>query len=589
MKIKERFSSMLRRYGWRGLLRNASCKLLRLVGVKASRWNLYALRLSQSDIAGFDRELAGYAFRELSLEDFRRQAPLNPEWFTPEKINNMEKGFAIKGNHAYGLYEGELLICYGWIGLERFGLEAMRLLPTDGYLWDAYTHPAFRGNRLHKALNFRRLSAIAQYNKSRAVVVVADYNRASRQTYERTGYCRIDMFWCYSLWGRRERTTSRYRRLPACTDAVVVGGNHHNTLWVARSLGMAGYRPTVIVVCDRKKSFVAYSRYIRRTFVVHTDEEMVEVLRNRLHFEGKTMIFTSSDSAAACLDRYFDDLSNHYDLFNCAGRTGELSHWMNKDVMVDLAAKSGFTIPQSERVDLENVTDDIFDRQPFPCIVKPLKSCEGHKTDFRICDDSASLRKVFSELQPGGRYVQVQQYIRPDYEISVLCFRHRPSGVCAIPGLLYKLGTCQSTFSLGMITYAQVRKSLAPLVDEATIKRFLEKIDYHGLCSIEFFVKDDVAYFLEINLRIDCDLFVYTSAGCNMPRLFMELTQDSRIVPAKEQLHISKEVTGMTEISFVKYTWRHPLRMLRVLWKTDCYSIFSWKDPLPFIFKFVHP
>lgn len=589
MKIKERFASIRKRYGWGGLFRNAGSKLLGLVGMHASRWHLYALRQSKSDIGNLNWERSGHPFRELSLEDFHRQALLNPEWFTPGKMADMEKGLAIEGNHAYGLYEGELLICYGWISLKCFGLNPTPLLPTDAYLWDAYTHPAFRGRRLHTDLSHYCIQRAFGYGKLRVVVIVADYNRASSQTYKWLGFRLTDTFWRYSLGQGRERTTMHYKRLPACTDVIVVGGSHYNTLWVIRSLGMAGYRPTVIVVCENKKSFVTYSQYINHSFMVRTDEEMVDLLRNKLHFGSKTMIFTSSDSAAACLDRHFDDLSTHYYLFNCAGRAGKLSHWMNKDVMVDLAAKSGFTIPQSERVDLEYITDDIFDRQSFPCIVKPLKSSEGHKTDFRICNNSTSLRKVFSELKSTCRYIQVQQYIQPDYEISVLCFRHRPSGVCAIPGLLYKLGTCQSVYNLGMPTYTRVRHSLTPLVNEDVIRRFTEEIDYHGLYSIEFFVKDDVAYFLEINLRVDGDLFVYTSAGCNMPRLFMELTQDSRIVPAEEQLHISKEVTGMTEISFVKYTWRHPLRMLRVWWKTDCYSIFSWKDPLPFIFKFIHP
>lgn len=589
MKIKERFASMRKRYGWYGCFINAGAKLLNIIGVNASRCHLYALRLSQTDIDDFDKKLSGYAFRELSLEDFCRQALLNPGWFTPAKMTDVEKGLAIEGNHAYGLYEGELLVCYGWISLKYFGLRPTPLLPTDAYLWDAYTHPAFRGRRLHSYLNYCLIRRCVRQGKSRIVVIVADYNRASSQTYKRLGFRLTDTFWRYSFWKSRERTTMHYKRLPACTDVVVVGGSHNNTLWVIRSLGMAGYHPTVIVACDRKKSFVTHSKYIRRAFVVRTDEEIFEVLHSRLHFEARTTVFTSSDGAAACLDRHFDELSDHYDLFNCAGQQGKLSRWMDKSVMVEQAVKSGFTIPQSEHVDLERITDESFARLPFPCIVKPLKSSEGHKTDFRICDDRNMLCKAFAELKSSCRYVQVQQYIRPDYEFSILCFRHRTSCVCAVPGLLRKLATCRSISSLGMSTYARVQKTLAPLADEETVKRFLEDIDYHGLCSIEFFVKDNVSYFLEINLRVDGNLFIYTSAGCNMPRLFMELTQDSRIVPTEEQLHISKEVTGMTEISFVKYTWRHPLRMLRVWWKTDCYSIFSWKDPLPFIFKFVHP
>lgn len=589
MKGMERFASMRKRYGWGGLLRNASGKLLRLAGLNVSRWYMYAIPVAETDFNDLDRKLTGYPFKELCLEDFRRQTVLNPDWFTPAKMDDVERGLGIEGNHAYGLYEGELLVCYGWISLERFGLSEERLLPTDAYLWDAYTHPAFRGKRLHKYLSIMCLRSIAGYGKSRAVVIVANYNRASRQTYERSGYCLINKFWRYSLWKRPERTTTRYHQLPACTDVVVVGGSHNNTLWVARSLGMAGYCPTIVIVCDREKSFVTRSKYIRHSFVVRTDEEAVELLRSELRFKGKTVVFASSDGAAACLDRHFEELSERYCLFNCSGRQGELSRWMDKGTMVKQAAQSGFVIPRSTHVDLESVTGDIFRSTTFPCIVKPQKSSEGHKTDFRICNDKSSLEQAFSEIRPVCRYVQVQQYIRPDYEISVLCFRHRASGICAVPGLLRKLATCQSVSSLGMSTYAQVRKSLEPLVDENVVRRFLDTIDYHGLCSIEFFVKDGIPYFLEINLRVDGNLFIYTTAGCNMPRLFMELMQNPCYVPSKEQLRIDREVIGMTEVSFVKYTWKHPLLMLRVWWQTECYSIFSWKDPLPFLFKFIHP
>lgn len=589
MTFKERFTDMKKRYGWGGLLRNAMEKLLGLVRLHVSRWHMYALPLSDEDIAGFAEKLSGHAFRELTLKDFTKQAVLNPEWFTPAKVRDMERGLAIKGNHAFGLFNGDLLICYGWISLNRFGVDSARLLPTDAYLWDVYTHPDYRGKRLQSCLTHYCLVRGIECGKSRAVVVVADYNRASRRTYKRTGFQIIDRFWNYSFGHENKHTTAHYHRFPANTDVVVVGGSHYNTLWVARSLGLAGYRPTVIVVCDHDKSFVTRSRYIRHSFVVSTDEEMVDVLRNELHFTGRTMVFASSDSAAAGLDRHFDELSARYFLPNCGGRQGELSRWMKKDVMVEQAGICGFTVPRSVQVDLENRPAADLDGIPFPCIVKPLKSSEGHKTDFRICKDSDALLKAFSELQADCRHVQVQQYIRPDYEISVLCFRHRAAGICAVPGLLKKLATCQSVSNLGMPTFAQVLKKLTPLVNEDIVKRFVETIDYHGLFSIEFFVKDGVPYFLEINLRVDGDLFVYTTGGCNMPRLFMELTQNPERELSDKRLHISREAYGMTEISFVKYTWRRPLHMLRVWWQTDCYSIFSWRDPLPFLFKFIHP
>ena len=45
--------------------------------------------------------------------------------------------------------------------------------------------------------------------------------------------------------------------------AIVVGGDHYNTLWIIRSLGLAGYLPIAIIVTeDGRKSFVSHSKYL---------------------------------------------------------------------------------------------------------------------------------------------------------------------------------------------------------------------------------------------------------------------------------------------------------------------------------------
>ena len=368
-------------------------------------------------------------------------------------------------------------------------------------------------------------------------------------------------------------------------DVVVIGGDHYNTLWVVRSLGIMGFKPTIVVVNPLKKcSFVTKSKYVFTAYVVSDEVEMLELL-NKLSFLERVVLFSSCDSVSDVIDQNYDELKKKYILPNCGEQQGMLSYWMDKRVMTELAVKLGFNIPYSAEINLRNgqfsLPDDI------PCVLKPLKSSAGQKTDFRICVSRDELEKALISLRIHCSSVLLQEYIKPDFEISVLGMRSRAIKQNLVPGLLYKTGTCQSVHNMGMPTYAYVEESLEPYVDRTVVDNFLNNIDYDGLYSIEFFVSEGKSCFLEINLRVDGDLFVYTTGGVNMPYLWAQLSMGMPIDNSSIRLK-RKRTYGMTEISYLKYLkWNEPLKIIAEWWKTDCYSIFSWKDPLPFIYKFI--
>ena len=370
-------------------------------------------------------------------------------------------------------------------------------------------------------------------------------------------------------------------------DVVVIGGDHYNTLWVVRSLGIMGFKPTIVVVNPLKKcSFVTKSKYVFTAYVVSDEVEMLELL-NKLSFLERVVLFSSCDSVSDVIDQNYDELKKKYILPNCGEQQGMLSYWMDKRVMTELAVKLGFNIPYSAEINLRNGQFSLPDDIPYPCVLKPLKSSAGQKTDFRICVSRDELEKALISLRIHCSSVLLQEYIKPDFEISVLGMRSRAIKQNLVPGLLYKTGTCQSVHNMGMPTYAYVEESLEPYVDRTVVDNFLNNIDYDGLYSIEFFVSEGKSCFLEINLRVDGDLFVYTTGGVNMPYLWAQLSMGMPIDNSSIRLK-RKRTYGMTEISYLKYLkWNEPLKIIAEWWKTDCYSIFSWKDPLPFIYKFI--
>lgn len=50
-------------------------------------------------------------------------------------------------------------------------------------------------------------------------------------------------------------------------NVLVIGGGHHNTLGVVRSLGREGYQIELILIDEKQRSFVSASKYVS---VCHT-------------------------------------------------------------------------------------------------------------------------------------------------------------------------------------------------------------------------------------------------------------------------------------------------------------------------------
>ena len=100
-------------------------------------------------------------------------------------------------------------------------------------------------------------------------------------------------------------------------NVVVVGGDHYNTLWLVRSLGMGGFNVTVVIInsCS-PKSFVCKSRYCKDSYIVNDFGEMIHQLY-QLSFSYKVPVFTNGDAVAEALDEFYDSLSQKYILHHC--------------------------------------------------------------------------------------------------------------------------------------------------------------------------------------------------------------------------------------------------------------------------------
>ncbi len=290
---------------------------------------------------------------------------------------------------------------------------------------------------------------------------------------------------------------------------IVFGNDHTNNVGVIQSLGLAGIR-SVGLLFGGKTDFVISSKFTDKIITAKDPQACVEkLLMENTEKDVMTPIIACSDAAALALESNKDRLKEHY-LFEYSTNYS-LSVLSKKELQVKLAKEAGFNVPQTWNLgETKSIPNDVC----YPCLIKPLVSSEGAKTDIRVCRTREELEKNLNSLTY-TKCVLLQQYIERDYEVSILgC--GLSSGKCLIPAIENKLTLYPKYVGLECLVNMQ------PL-EEGTIKscieNLVETIGYVGLFSVEMMhcKEDGQFYFTEINLRNDGAEAFLTKYGANLP------------------------------------------------------------------------
>lgn len=126
---------------------------------------------------------------------------------------------------------------------------------------------------------------------------------------------------------------------------IIIGGFHHNTYGLIRSLGEVGINSDVILEpCQPKVNWLFASKYIIRTYILSEDENLVDYLLNTYSDEKeKPVVYCGSDSSISLLDNAYNLLKEKFYIFNANGKQGRINHYMNKEAMFPLAEECGLT------------------------------------------------------------------------------------------------------------------------------------------------------------------------------------------------------------------------------------------------------
>lgn len=365
-------------------------------------------------------------------------------------------------------------------------------------------------------------------------------------------------------------------------EIITIGGNHHNTLSILRSLGEKGIKSLLIILSEDPKPYVSYSKYIKDFRVIKKIEEIRTALYELHKSKEKAIIIACADTIASYIDINRDSLSKDFILPGSLEQ-GRITQLMNKNTMMQLAIDSGLSVPKSWIVYLNNI--DNIDNIEYPCIVKPLVSKNGSKADIVICNTEDELKKYLKHCN--CQELQVQEYIKKNIEFQLIGCSLDSGKTILIPGASIILRQPKNT-NTGFLRYIPITKFS---YDINSCLEFIKNTKYSGLFSLEF-IRDNngVDYFMEINFRNDGNSICVTASGINLPYIWYRYNCGDSI--ENEICYDSmKEVLVMPEFNDIgnaihkRISWAQWLMDVK---RTDRFMEFSKYDQKPFwmyIFK----
>ena len=294
---------------------------------------------------------------------------------------------------------------------------------------------------------------------------------------------------------------------------IIWGKDGYNALGLLRQLHDVAQ--VTFLLYDGSKLCAVKSRYCTS---LHQTKNLKEglgwLLNNFKEEKQKPFIIPTGDLVAEFIDQNRALLEPYFYLTGTT-EPGLLTKVIDKNYMNQLASDCGFLIPES----IKCFWDTDISKVKYPCIIKPDKNRLDHGKEFKtkICNDKQELEQLLRSVSKKSSFV-LQEYIPKQYDALVYVYRGR-NGKMVTPGVLMK--DRWDNVNGGDGTHGYLTPTIPNSINLESIERFLSKIDYCGLFSVEFGIVDDKAFFYEFNLRNDGTSHYFYQAGVNVPYLWI--------------------------------------------------------------------
>lgn len=291
---------------------------------------------------------------------------------------------------------------------------------------------------------------------------------------------------------------------------VFTSKEHYNPLDIVRTIGEAHVRPIVVAVKGDLK-FVGQSKYVKEKYYVDSPEEGLELIKKKFpKVNGeKNYILTGDDVTVALLDRHYDELKDDFYFYN-AGENGRITHFMNKDNMIELVKRHGIEIAKTWKVKNGEIPSDI----AYPIMTKAINSIGDEWKDIvYICHDDKELEEAYRHIK--SPEILLQQYIKKVDEVSFDAFSYNHGEDVEIVMEAYQYYNIPDKYSPYWIIKNPTNKEMGE-----KIKNVIREIRLEGIFEFEFIKDaDGNLWFLEINFRNTA--LGYATTVARMPQVVL--------------------------------------------------------------------
>ena len=284
-----------------------------------------------------------------------------------------------------------------------------------------------------------------------------------------------------------------------------------NTLGLMRELGNAEL--DMLFLIKGHAGLAASSKYCKEYIETDSIEDGYNyILKNYKDQAFKPIIILAGDDVVTYVDQHREALENHF-ILPLTTQKGHIEKYIDKNTMTALADEIGMLCPKSVFITKEA---DIKGVQ-YPCIIKPSHQKPGHYNEFKfkICKNAKALKRTLRFVRPDSEFI-LQEYIQKENDLLVYGGRMW-DGKTVIAGAFVRDRLTDG----GSSSHGYFIPELPCGAEASQIAEFLERIDYHGLFSVEYGLLDNKAYFFEVNLRNDGTSHYFYQAGANIPLAYV--------------------------------------------------------------------
>ena len=365
---------------------------------------------------------------------------------------------------------------------------------------------------------------------------------------------------------------------------IIIGGDHHNGLGLARIFGLNGKKVFAVVITDQQKSWMVKSKFIEGFAIFRTEKEGLDFIQEKFSNEmAKPFIIPYSDGAALELDLRLNEFKDKFHVPSINGEQGKIASLMDKLAQYEWAQKREIKMAKSVSVSLESDYSQILSNFKFPVILKPEISAKGDKQDIAICQNINEAQDACSELKEKGYdSIFAQEYIKVDKEILIVGFIEKKiisSAFKVIRKWPLHYGTgCFSS----MVSEEKILAKCKALL--STIANY----GYNGLIDVECFWVNDELYLNEINWRNSGGDFRAVNESFYYAYWFYRSVCSANYeIPSWKAPSNSYSMVGIPDFRHVLKRNISLKEWFKDVCKTRNFATIRLDDLKPFIFRFI--